>query len=177
MALTRKYLISTASLKELSLIENNVESNKLSVMINRVQKTQLEPTIGTALFKRLLEDVENNTLTGVYETLMNDYVIDFLVVCCELEYVVSGANKMMNMGVAKYNPQDTQQNTIPQNNDVRDNLKKHRNAYRNSLVGYLMDNKEDFPEYDNFVCNNENINPEGKQQEPYFSVVTRKKYV
>lgn len=177
MAIVRKYLISTSSLKELSLIENNVESEKLSVMINRVQKTQLEPTIGTVLLKKLLQDVDDDTLTGVYETLMNDYIIDFLIVCCELEYVVSGANKMMNMGVAKYNPQDTQQNTIPQNNDVRDNLKKHRNAYRNSLVGFLEDNKEDYPEYEDFSCNNENIHPEGKQQEPYFSVVTRKKYV
>jgi large-conductance mechanosensitive channel len=177
MAIVRKYLISTSSLKELSLIENNVESDKLSVMINRVQKSQLEPTIGTVLLKKLLQDVDDDTLTGVYETLMNDYIIDFLIVCCELEYVVSGANKMMNMGVAKYSPQDTQQNTIPQNNDVRDNLKKHRNSYRNSLVGFLEDNKEDYPEYADFVCNNENIAPEGKQQEPYFSVVTRKKYV
>lgn len=177
MAIVRKYLISTASLKELSLIENNVESEKLSVMINRVQKSQLEPTIGTVLLKKLLQDVDDDTLTGVYETLMNDYIIDFLIVCCELEYVVSGANKMMNMGVAKYNPQDTQQNTIPQNNDVRDNLKKHRNSYRNSLVGFLEDNKEDYPEYADFTCNNENITPEGKQQEPYFGVVTRRKYV
>src|SRR6056297_1949834 len=136
MSIVRKYFINIDSLKELSLIENNTESEKISVMLNRVQKTSLEPVLGTPLFKKLLEDIDNETLSGIYETLVNEYIIDFLIVCCELEYVVSGANKMMNMGVAKYNPQDTQVNTLQANNEVRDNLKKHRQSYRDSLVGY-----------------------------------------
>jgi hypothetical protein len=177
MALVRKYFISTESLKKLSLIENNVEASTLAVMLNRVQKTSLEPVLGTPLYKKLLEDIDNDTLTGIYETLVNEYILDFLIVCCELEYVVSGANKFANMGVGKYAPQDTQQNNLGDNNDVRDNLKKHRQAYRDSLVGYLQDNESDIPEYAEYNCQNkEEIAPQGKEHNPYFSVITRKKF-
>lgn len=177
MAIVRKYFLSTHSLKEFSLIENNVEDEKLSVMLNRVQKTQLEVVLGTVLFKKLLEDIDNNALSGIYETLVNDYIIDFLIVCCELEYVVSGQNKFANMGVGSYQPENTNQNNLQQDNDVRDQLKKHRNSYRDSLVGFLMDNKEVIPEYADYDCSKqEQIKADGKRQEPYFSIITRKKY-
>jgi hypothetical protein len=177
MSLVRKYFISTESLKKLSLIENNVEASTLAVMLNRVQKTSLEPVLGTPLYKKLLEDIDDDTLTGIYETLVNEYILDFLIVCCELEYVVSGANKFANMGVGKYSPQDTQTNNLGDNNDVRDNLKKHRQAYRDSLVGYLQDNEDDIPEYAQYNCQNkEEIAPQGKEHNPYFSIVTRKKF-
>lgn len=175
MPLIRKYFISTGTLKELSLIENNVNDDKVAVMLNRVQKTSLEPVLGTPLYKKLLEDIDNDTLSGIYETLTNEYILDFLICCTELEYVVSGANKFANMGVGKYSPNDAQVNSLQDNNDVRDNLRKHRSAYRDSLVGFLKDNEEDIPEYKEWNCKHEDIKPEGKQTNPFFSIITRDK--
>jgi hypothetical protein len=177
MAIVRKYFMSTDTLKELSLIENNVEEEKLAVMLNRVQKAELEVVLGTVLFKRLLEDIDNNSLAGIYEVLTNEYIIDFLIICCELEYVVSGANKFANMGVGKYNPQDTQVNNLQANNDVRDHLRGRQKSYRDSLIGFLQDNKDDIPEYKAYDCSKaEQVAPEDKQPNPFFSVVTRHKY-
>lgn len=176
MAKTIDYLMSTDTLKELSLIEENVESGKLAVMLYRVQKTSLEPILGTPLYKKLLSDVDAGNVTGYYETLLEDYIIDYLVVCCELEYIVSGSNKLMNMGSAKYNPQDTQQNDLPQNNDMRDNLKRHRASYRDSLVGWLRDNKDNVPEYKEYNDKFEEVNPDKSESiNPSFSLITRNK--
>lgn len=171
------YFMNVESLKELSLIENNVEAAKLAVMMNRVQKTYIEPILGTPLFKKILTDIDDDTVAGIYETLLNEYIIDYYVLCCELEYIVSGSNKLMNMGSAKYEPQNTSQNELSENNDVRDNLKKHLARYKNTLVGYLEDNKENIPEYLEFSCKNgENINPDKQQSTvPSFGIITRKK--
>jgi hypothetical protein len=169
--------MSTDTLKELSLIENNVESGKLAVMMNRVQKTYLEPVLGTPLYKKVLQDIEDETVTGIYETLVDEYLIDYFLVCCELEYIVSGSNKLMNMGSGKFNPNEMSQNDLPQNNDVRDNLKRHKVAYKNTLVGWLKDNKADIPEYEEYdAAKKEEVKPTGKSINPEFGIITRKKY-
>jgi hypothetical protein len=177
MAKIYQFIMSTDTLKELSLIENNVESGKLTVMMNRVQKTYIEPVLGTPLYKKILQDIEDESVTGIYETLIDDYLIDYFLVCAELEYIVSGSNKLMNMGSAKYNPNETSQNDLPQNNDVRDNLKRHKVAYKNTLVGWLEDNKTLIPEYEAYDCaKSEQIKPDDKSINPTFGIVTRKKY-
>lgn len=171
-----KYFMNVESLKELSLIEHNVEAAKLAVMMNRVQKTYIEPILGTPLFKKLLNDIDEDNVTGIYETLLNEYIIDYYVLCCEMEYIVSGSNKQMNMGSAKYNPQNTDQNDLHENNDVRDNLRKHMNRYENTLKGYLLDNQDDIPEYKEWSCKfGENINPDKTQSiNPTFGLVKRR---
>jgi hypothetical protein len=77
MAKIYQFIMSTDTLKELSLIENNVESGKLTVMMNRVQKTYIEPVLGTPLYKKILQDIEDESVTGIYETLIDDYLIDY----------------------------------------------------------------------------------------------------
>lgn len=176
MAVVLDYMMSTDTLKELSLIEHNVESGKLSVMLHRTQKTSLEPILGTPLYKKLLVDIADESVAGKYKVLLEDYISDYLIICCELEYIVSGSNKQMNMGSAKYTPQDTNQNDLSENNDVRDNLRRHKASYRDSLVGYLRDNKEDLPEYEECNDNYEDVHPDkSKSVNPSFSLITRNK--
>ena len=177
MAKVLKYILSAESLKQLSLIEANVETKKLGVMMQRVQKTYLEPILGTPLYKKLLNDIDTDSVTGIYETLLNDYVIDFYVFACELEYVVSGSNKMMNMGSAKYEPQNTSQNDLGENNEVRDNLKKHMANAQNSLVGFLIDNCNDIPEYKEWTCKFEDVKPNTElATAPSFGLIKRRLY-
>jgi hypothetical protein len=171
-----KYIMSVESLKQLSLIENNVEAAKLAVMMQRVQKTYLEPLLGTILLKKLLSDIETDNVAGIYETLLNEYVIDFYVFACEHEYIVNGSSKLMNMGSATYQPQNTQQNDMERLNDQRDQLQKHIANAQNSLVGYLIDNCEDIPEYKEYTCSHENVVPNMQQATaPSFGIITRKK--
>jgi hypothetical protein len=171
-----KYILSVESLKQLSLIENNVEASKLAVMMQRVQKTYLEPLLGTILLKKLLSDIETDNVSGIYETLLNEYVIDFYVFACEHEYIVNGSSKLMNMGSATYQAQNTQQNDLERLNDQRDQLQKHMANAQNSLVGYLIDNCDDIPEYKEWTCSREDVRPNTEQATaPSFGIITRRK--
>ena len=58
------HLISTTNLKALSYISSNVDDLLLSTLITRVQDTVLESILGSQLFNRLLEGVDNNDLTA-----------------------------------------------------------------------------------------------------------------
>ena len=50
--------------------------------------------------------------------------------------------------------------TIQENLMRTEDLKRDYETYRESLVGFLQDNRTLFTEYNNFVCSNENIAPD-----------------
>ena len=57
------YLLSVENLKKLGLIHMNTDTKILSVCIKRSQDMQLQPALGTPLYKALLDRVETSTWT------------------------------------------------------------------------------------------------------------------
>ena len=56
------YFINTADLKELGLINNNVEDSILSPTIIRAQRATIRPVLGTSLYKRIAEGIDDDDL-------------------------------------------------------------------------------------------------------------------
>ena len=50
----------------------NVGIDKYVYLIDIVQKTVLEPVLGTKLYKKIQEDYNNNSLTGLYLQMYDD---------------------------------------------------------------------------------------------------------
>lgn len=154
------YLIDIATLKHYSYIDEDVNDDTLVVTLKRVQDIYLEPAIGTSLYKRLLQGVEDNDLTVLEEALMK-YILDFVYVGCELKASNHNNWKIRNKSVGVANDENTRANGIAEYNNYVDELRKDLSFYKNRLIGYLMDNKSDYPLY---ICTDkkEDINPEGQ---------------
>lgn len=140
------YLIDLETLKHYSYIESDVNSEKLLVTLGRVQDRYIEPILGTPLYKKLLLDVENSTLTGDYVTLMG-YVLNCLYVGCEMKATTHQNFKIRNKYTGVGEDQNGRANSINENNNLKDELDKDFWFYKNRLIGYLKDNEALFPEY------------------------------
>ena len=177
MARELQYLIDIDTLKEISMIDNNIETGKLSVLVYRAQRRHLEPVLGTVLLEKLLNDVPN--LTGDYKTLVDNYVIDYLAAAIEVDYLLWGNNKMTHAGTGHYTPDNTNINTTSENSQPLEDCRKTARTFRNKLVGHLQDNEDKFPEFKEYNCEKkEQIKADKGQTElTSFNVLTRKKYV
>ena len=74
----RAYMIDTDDLKEIALINKNVEDSIINVVIQRVQKGVVRPVLGTALYDRLLTGIDADDLNSDEIELMENYVIPLL---------------------------------------------------------------------------------------------------
>ena len=156
------YLVDLETLKHYSYIEGDVNAEKLTVTLKRVQDRYIEPILGTTLYKKLLSDVENNSIIGDYITLMG-YVLDCLYVGCEMKATTHQNFKIRNKYTGVADDQNGRANSVNENNNLKDELNKDFWFYKNRLIGYLKDNADLFPEYcDNDLGKKENIKPEGK---------------
>ena len=57
----------------------NIDFDKIVPCIEDAQITDLEPLIGQFLYDKIVTDFENDDLDGLYLTLYNDFIVDFLI--------------------------------------------------------------------------------------------------
>lgn len=159
--MAQKYLILASDLKELGFIQGNVNESKLITVIKRVQDMYIEDILGTTLYEKLLSDTP--TFSGIYATLMSDYVTPCMVAYCDYESVIFLNIKMTAKNVGKVDDQATKSTGEDEMSRIEDRLYKHAMKYKNRLAGYLKDNENDIPEYQNWVASFKNVKPHDNQ--------------
>lgn len=154
------YLIDLSTLKHYSYLDQDINDEKLSVTLKRIQDTDLEPALGSLLYRRLLQGVEDNDLTAL-ETKLMVYVMDFIFVACELKASTHNNWKIRNKSVGSASDENIRSYGLDEYNVYRSELEKDYSFYKNRLIGYLIDNKKDYPLYIDSK-NKQDINPEGQ---------------
>lgn len=142
------YLLSVEDLKKKGLIHQNTDTKVLAVAIKRVQDMNIQPALGSPLFRALLTRVEDNDWNAVYRELMDDYIIPALVALVDEKVVNLSTNKITNKGVGRVNDDNFTPNTETDNSRFADELKKDAEFYMERLIGFLTDDcGQNYPEY------------------------------
>lgn len=154
-------LLSEDILKDRTSIHGNVDPKLLFPEIKAAQDMYIHPILGTALYDRIIDDVDaSGTTTGIYKTLLDDYIVDAL-----LYYVLSGlpdaiSFQFWNKGVVRKTGDNTE---LPSMSDLADISNKYRiraEWYAERLNKYLKQNSSAFPEYESPGDGLDTITPE-----------------
>lgn len=140
-------LISENLIKDNSIVSDNVDGKYIQAAIVNAQEIHLQPTIGTKLFRKLQDDIVNNSLNEAYEDLIKYYIHPVLInaVCSDL--VLYTTYKIRNMGVINTTDSNI---TVPSLKDlqyIRQDYLDKVNFYKNRLTDYLTKNYQTYPEY------------------------------
>lgn len=141
------FFVDIDYLKKNSLIHGNVNTDQLSVILRRTQKLRIEPVLGTPLYKDLLDKIENGGLTSYDVTLLNDYLIPCLMIYCEIMAAKYYNVEIRNKSVGRSNDEYQVANTDTQNAVFTDELYTNAKVFEQTMIGYLIDNEENFPKY------------------------------
>ena len=152
-------LISEAKLKRFTDINNALDPDLLSSIIRESQIIHITRLLGTPLYDKILSLVDNNTLTGNYQTLVNDYVQDSLLYWAYYESLESIYLRPRNAGLVK--PTGGENNIdadIALYDKKRQSVKNKAEYFSERLVDYLCFNNSLYPEYNQAV--NDDIFPD-----------------
>lgn len=155
------YLIDIPSIKRLSFIHTNVEDEVIRKVLTRAQDMYIEPILGSALYNRLLEGVENNNLTANELKLVNTYISQVLSIAVELKCADTITTEIRNIGVGVATEQNYRANTPNEMERTKDLSYQDLTFYRNRLRRFLCENERDYPLYSD--TNQYGIKPEGRQ--------------
>ena len=143
------YLIDANTIKQYSLVTDNVDEKFINPTIIQSQVLGLQPVIGTYLYDTICRMVDDGVVEQYtsYNTLLEEYIKPYLIqkVCSELQVAL----------FAKFTNNGMRQNTTMQGNGIGRTdvvyLKEHydNNAtfYLNRMVKYIQANISLYPEY------------------------------
>ena len=111
------------------------------------QDKYLSPLLGTRLYNKLKTEVTNNTLGGVYLTLMDDYVRKVVLWYTMVEVMPYLTYKLDNGTLVQRTSEDAQ--PVPDSvfKSMMDKAKVNAEYYAGLLSDYLCANSALFPEY------------------------------
>lgn len=143
--------ISEVYIKKYTQVNGAVDSNILYPSVYLAQDKYLLPYLGTNLYDKLKDDVANNTLSGNYATLMNDYVRRVVLWWTMVEVMPYLTYKLDNGTLVQRTSEDAQPVSDRVFKDMIDRASNNAQHYTGLLVDFLCANSSLFAEYNNNV--------------------------
>ncbi len=139
--------ISENKIKDSTAIGGNVDNEFLLPYIKVAQKKYIETKLGTDLFEALQTKITAGSLSGAYETLVDDFIMDALVHWSFFECLPFLRYKVMNNNVVSKNAENSTPLTREEAQDLREEIRNTAEFYTERLIDYIKNNTASFPEY------------------------------
>ena len=144
---TTVVFLSEQTLKNESILQDNVDMKVVTPTIRDVQSFYILPILGTSLYNELQDAVRNSTLTTVQRTLLDDYIIPAMVWYTRLELPMNMNYKYFNKAVGVQNADNMNPASMDEILMIMDRAKNKAEWYAERLTKYLMQNQTTFPKY------------------------------
>lgn len=155
------YIVSVETLKEVTSIHDNIDPKLIKSWIKVAQDLDIKPLLGTALYNKIVSDIQSSSLSGAYKTLVDDYLTDTLCWYTMKRLPMQISYQFWNKGVLRSSSQSTEipplEDLITMGNDYSNIAESYADMTRR----YLKQNAADsFPEYLNPGDGCDTVHPE-----------------
>jgi hypothetical protein len=151
-------LITRDDLVRFTATNGNVDTDKFIQFIKIAQDTHIQNFLGTKLLEKIQSDIVAGTLTGNYESLVENLVKPMLIHWAMVEFLPFAAYTIANKGVYKHSSENSEK---VEKNEVDYLVEKERQIaqhYTERFTMYMSFHRDLFPEYNTNV--NEQMYPD-----------------
>lgn len=139
--------ISDVYIKKYTQVNGAVDSNLLYPSVYLAQDKYLQPWLGTVLYEKLKTDIAGGTLSGNYETLVQDYCQKVVLWWTMVEALPSLVYKLDNGTFVQRTSEDSSPISDATMKDTIVRYRSNAEYYTGLLYDYLCANSALFPEY------------------------------
>lgn len=140
------YFITIEELKQ-TTFNANLDNEYIAPALEEAQSIYLREIIGDLLYNSITNKIDDETLSGKYLTLVNQYIKPYLTYKVQSVIVIPLNNKTRNAGVINQYDQGFNTSTMKDTAYLADYYNSRAEFYANRLTTYLQKNSTDFPEY------------------------------
>jgi hypothetical protein len=152
--------ISVESIKERSGLHANVDEKLILPEIKTAQDMYILPALGTSLYERLQQGIDQNNLNNTEINLLDNYIVDTLVNYVLSELPQGLSYQYYNKGLVKKSSEGTELPSMQELIDIANRYKARAEFYKQRLIKYLKQNSTLFPLYLNYGAGFDAMKPE-----------------
>lgn len=161
MSYRNTFLINEQTIKERTVINENVDSHYIQTAIYKSQNIDLHQLIGTRLLERLCDLVASGdielTENVKYKALLDAYIEDYLAFKVVENIQLSLFAKIRNAGVVNYADNTEANLSLKDLQFIIDNARDDANFFGERITNYLVHHSSEFPEYCEFDCKEDDL--------------------
>lgn len=141
--------IGATTIKERTAVHSNIDDKSIMSEIKTAQDMYILPALGSALYTRLQEGIEQANLTIQETALLDNYVTDTLVYFVLSELPVGLSYQFYNKGLVRKSSDNTDVPSMEDLVDVANRFRSRAEFYKQRLIKFLRANSTMFAEYSN----------------------------
>tara|TARA_R110001632_G_scaffold165199_2_gene283729 strand:- start:750 stop:1265 length:516 start_codon:yes stop_codon:yes gene_type:complete len=143
--------ITINDLKRKSIIDGNVDADKLIQFIEVAQDTHIQNYLGGLLYNKIQSLIINNTIDDAgnsdYKTLLESYIKPMLVWFTQSSYLPFAMYQISNGGVFKHRSENSETISLEEMRMMLAKVTETAEFYTRRFVDYMDYNNTLFPEY------------------------------
>jgi len=147
MSLVDVYFVSEETLKDRLPVNGNVDSGELRYGVQTAQNLNIQETLGEPLYRKLLDDVSANTITGFYKLLLDTYVVPATISWAQYHLLDNFFIKWMNVGLVSNRTEQGNPIDYRAFQFLKNNAKSTAEFYDQNMRRYLCAYASRYPEY------------------------------
>lgn len=155
--------INVNTIKERSALHSNVDDKLILPEVLAAQDMYILPALGTALYNRLQDGIDNNNLTADEIDLLDNFITNALVYYTLSELPVGLSYQFYNKGLVRKTSDNTDQPNMQDLIDVANRYRTRAEFYTQRLIKHLKQvssTSNTFQEYVNYGSGVDIIKPE-----------------
>ena len=142
--------INEELVKSRTAISQGIDGKQIKPTIKLAQDKYILPCLGTTLYNRLQQGVENGDLNQKEITLLDDYITDTLLWFTVGEMVIMFSYQFFIKGVLQKGSEESTAPSKTQLEQLERKFISNGEFYKQRLIDYLRENAEDFKQYLNY---------------------------
>ena len=130
-----------------TFLSGNVDTDKFIQFIKIAQEIHVQQYLGTRLYEKISNDINNGILGGNYQTLVDTYIQPMIIHWAMTEYLPFAAFTASNGGVYK---RQVENGETASREDLAFLIEKERDLaeyYTRRFIDYMSFNNNLYPEY------------------------------
>ena len=139
--------ITLKELKRKSIFDGNLDADKIIQFIEVAQDTEIQTYLGTKLYDKLQSDIIADSLTGNYQTLVNDYIKPMLIWYTQAAFIPYAAYQISNGGIYKHNSENSTAVDQSEINALASHATETAEFYTQRFMDHMNYNSNLYPEY------------------------------
>lgn len=152
--------ISVQSIKDRTGLHANVDEKLVLPEIKTAQDMYILPALGSTLYNRLQDGVNNCTLNMDEQTLLDNYIADCLIYYVMSELPMGLSYQFYNKGLLRKTNENAENPSMQDMIDVANRYRTRAEFYKQRLIKFLRQNNTTYPEYLNFTSGIDTIVPD-----------------
>lgn len=140
-------LITRDDLVRLTALGGNVDTDKFIQFIKVAQDIHIQGYLGTNLLDKIKQDIEDDTLTDPYLTLLVKYIKPMLIHWAMVEYLPFAAYTIANKGVYKHSSENSENVDKAEVNYLVEKQRDIAQHYTERFLSHMGTYNAMYPEY------------------------------